>query len=289
MADPHPTTRFRRLVGPLLGAAHPGPSLVVTAVAVTLAWGVGRGGPGTVAVGAAVLSGQLAIGWANDAVDAERDAAVGRRDKPVAAGAVRPELVRRAAWAAGLACVPLSMLSGLLAGSVHLVSVGSGLAYDLRLKASPWSPAPFAVAFGLLPAFVTLGLPGHPWPAPWVTLAAALLGVGAHLVNALPDLADDRAHDVHGLPQRLGPGRTRTLAGLVLLAATAVLVVGPPGPPGAGGLLVGVGGAAVVVVAVGRAWPTGSRAPFTLVAGLALVDVVLLVERVARLGSAGTG
>lgn len=283
MSDQHRTPPFRRLVGPLLGASHPGPSLVVTGVAMALAWGVGRGGPGTLAVGAAVLAGQLAIGWTNDALDAERDLAAGRADKPAASGAVGPAQVRRAAWVAGVLCVPLSMLSGALAGTVHLVSVGCGLAYDLRLKGSAWSPAPFAVAFGLLPAFVTLGLPGHPWPAAWVTLAAGLLGVGAHLVNALPDLDDDLAHGVRGLPQRLGAGRTRLLAGVVLLAATATLVVGPPGPLDLADAAVAAAGVVVVVVAVGRSWPPGSRAPFTLVAGLALADVVLLVERVARL------
>jgi len=275
---------FRALVGPLLGAAHPGPCLVVTAVAVALAWGVGRGPAGMLAVGTAVLSGQLAIGWTNDAVDADRDVAAGRTDKPAALGSVRVGTVRRAAWLAGVACIPLSMLSGVLAGSVHLVSVGCGLGSDLGLKSTRWSWLPFAVAFGLLPAFVTLGLPGHPWPAGWITVAAALLGVGAHLVNALPDLDDDLALGVTGLPQRLGPSRTRALAGLVLLAATLTLVLGPPGPAGLPGVLLAVGGLAVVALAVGRAWPAGSRAPFALVAGLALVDVVVLVVRVLRFG-----
>ena len=37
---------------------------------------------------AAVLAGQLSIGWLNDVLDAERDRTAGRADKPVAAGAV---------------------------------------------------------------------------------------------------------------------------------------------------------------------------------------------------------
>jgi 4-hydroxybenzoate polyprenyltransferase len=283
MAAADPAPPFRRLVGPLLGAAHPGPSLLVTTVAAALAWGVGRTAAGVVAVAAAVLSGQLAIGWTNDAADADRDARAGRRDKPVVTGTVARGTVRRAAVAAGAACVPLSLLSGLAAGSVHLVSVGCGLAYDLRLKATAWSWLPFAVAFGLLPAFVTLGLPGRPWPPAWVTVTAALLGVGAHLVNALPDLDDDVALGVRGLPQRLGAVRTRAAAAGIVLAATVTLALGPADRSGPVGLLLGAVGVVVVWLAVGRSWPAGSRAPFTLVAGLALFDVVVLVARVAGL------
>ena len=39
--------------------------------------------------------------------------------------------------------------------------------------------------------------------------AAAALGSAAHFVNVLPDLADDAATGVHGLPHRLGPLASR--------------------------------------------------------------------------------
>ncbi|AYG78700.1 hypothetical protein DWB77_00808 [Streptomyces hundungensis] len=57
-------------------------TVLVTALAVM----AGRGLAGSVAVAAAVLTGQLSVGWCNDAVDAHRDTACGRRDKPVATG-----------------------------------------------------------------------------------------------------------------------------------------------------------------------------------------------------------
>ena len=72
-------------VAALVASCHPGPTAVVTAMAVALAVGVGRGAPGALAVGAAVLAGQLTIGWTNDALDAARDQAAGRTDKPVLA------------------------------------------------------------------------------------------------------------------------------------------------------------------------------------------------------------
>jgi 4-hydroxybenzoate polyprenyltransferase len=274
--------RWGSAVG-LLAACHPGPTVAVTTMALALALGVGRGVAGGLAVGAAVLSGQLTIGWTNDALDASRDRAAGRTDKPLARGDVAAATVRRAAWASGAACVPLSFLSGAPAGSVHLVVVAAGLAYDFRLKATWWSWAPYAVAFGLLPAFVTLGLPDPVWPAGWVTLTAATLGVGAHFVNALPDLDDDVRHGVLGLPQRLGAGRSRWAAGILLVVATTALAVGPDGAPGpAAWALVGLG-LTVTAAAVVRPWPRGSRAPFHLVASLALVDVVVLVGQAARL------
>ena len=270
-------------VAALVASCHPGPTAVVTAMAMALAVGVGRGSLGTLAVGAAVLAGQLTIGWTNDALDAARDQAAGRTDKPVARGDVSATTVRRAAWVSGVACVPLSYLSGPAAGSVHLVVVAAGLAYDLRLKATWWTWAPYAVAFGLLPGFVTLGLPDPVWPAGWVTLTAASLGVGAHFVNALPDLENDRSHGVMGLPQRVGDQWSRRVAAALLVLATATLAVGPAGPPGWAAWSLVALGLVVIAAALAWPWPPGSRAPFHLVASLALVDVVVLVVQAAHL------
>jgi 4-hydroxybenzoate polyprenyltransferase len=72
---------------------------------------------------AAVLTGQLSIGWSNDLVDAPRDRAVGRTDKPLATGALDERLVRVACVVAVLATVPLSLLCGVVAGLVHLATV----------------------------------------------------------------------------------------------------------------------------------------------------------------------
>ncbi|GGL09102.1 hypothetical protein Sme01_12230 [Sphaerisporangium melleum] len=268
----------------LIRACHPGPTVVVTVVGAALAAGVGRGPGGTLLVGAAVLSGQLSIGWSNDWIDRSRDQAAGRSDKPLSgtstghsAASLAPGTVARAAFAALAACVPLSLASGVLAGVVHLVAVACGWLYNIRLKATPASPLPFAVAFGLLPAFVTLGLPGEPWPAPWALAAGALLGMGAHFANVVPDLPEDLTLGVLGLPQRLGPTGARIGAAILFVTASAVIALAPGAGPGA----VAVAGLAAVVVALAGGLIAGRgdlrRTAFVVTVAVALIDVAMFV------------
>nr|WP_245653207.1 UbiA family prenyltransferase [Herbidospora sakaeratensis] len=204
-------------------ACHPGPTLAVTALVTALAAGSGRDFAGCLLVLAAVLTGQVSVGWSNDAVDANRDRALGRTGKPVVAGRVPVATLWAAAFAALLACVPLSLASGAAAGAFHLLGVAAAWAYNLGLKATVFSWAPYAIGFGQFPAFVSLGLPGQPWPAWWSVAAGALLGIGAHLANVLPDIDGDLETGVHGLPQRLGRRRTLTLTPVFLVAAVVVL------------------------------------------------------------------
>jgi 4-hydroxybenzoate polyprenyltransferase len=267
----------------LIRACHPGPTVVVTATGCALAAGVGRGAGGTLLVGAAVLSGQLSIGWSNDWIDRVRDRAIGRADKPLSQGSVAPRAVAVAAFAALALCVPLSLASGILAGPVHLAAVACGWFYNLRLKASAASPLPFAVAFGLLPAFVTLGLPGRPWPAWWALLAGALLGMGAHFANVLPDLPDDLALGVRGLPQRLGPTGARLGAAVLLVAASVVIALAPAER---GGPITVVGLGAVALVLAGGllvARRSVRRAAFAVTVAIAVIDVTMFVAQGGRL------
>ncbi|WP_308268616.1 UbiA family prenyltransferase [Yinghuangia soli] len=252
----------------------------MTLFATAVAAAAGRGPAGSAGVGAAVLAGQLSIGWCNDAVDARRDAAVGRSDKPAATGEVPPSHVGKAAGGALAACVPLSLLGGPAAAAAHLTGVlAGGWAYDLGLKRTVWSPAAYAIGFGALPAFITLGLPGSPWPVWWATTGAALLGVGAHLVNVLPDLDADRATGVRGLPQRMGGRKVRLVAPFVLLGAVAVVALGPPGP--ARPLDWAVLGSAAAATAAGVVRPggEGSAVPFRTAIGVAGLAVALFVSR----------
>ena len=197
--------------------------MAVTAVTTALAVLSGRSGWGCVAVAAAVLAGQLSTGWSNDWFDADRDIANGRTDKPIASGAVTAARVRTAALMALAVCVPLSFLSGWRAGIVHLVAVASAWAYNAGLKATVLSPLPYALSFGLLPAFVTLGLPSHPWPRPMLMGATALLGIGAHFINTLADREDDARSGIAGLPQRMSATGC-LLTGVFLLSACAVAI-----------------------------------------------------------------
>jgi 4-hydroxybenzoate polyprenyltransferase len=262
-----------RKAAALLGACHPGPALAVTLLAGLLAGAVGLGPGGIALVVAAVLAGQLSIGWSNDLIDLARDRAVGRPDKPLVDGRVSERTVRVACLSAAVATVPLSLACGWLAGAVHLACVASAWVYNLGAKATPWAWAPYAFSFGGLPVFISLA--GDPDQAPplWLPLAGALLGVGAHFVNVLPDLDDDAATGVRGLPHRLGARWSPVVSAAVLVAAAVVIVVGAPvdsAVVAAAALLVTAGLAAVALLAHGRA-------PFRAAIAMALVDVAMLV------------
>ncbi|WP_241995915.1 UbiA family prenyltransferase [Kribbella sp. VKM Ac-2568] len=253
-------------------ASHPGPTVAVTTLVTVVAWSAGRDLAGCLLVAAAILTGHLSIGWSNDAIDATRDTSVDRKDKPIVLGLVSRRTVWTGATVTAAACIPLSLASGLLAGLAHLVGVASAWAYNLGLKSTRISWVPYAVAFGLLPSFVTLGTSGT-WAPWWASAAAALLGVGAHLANVVPDLADDLATGVRGWPQRLG-WLARFLAPLPLAVATALLVIAPPGPVGVVGWIALAVVAALLVVIV--AW---KDAPFLITIAVAAVSIVALVIR----------
>jgi 4-hydroxybenzoate polyprenyltransferase len=264
-----------RVLG-LARACHPGPALAVTGLVTALAAQCGRGVAGCVLVAAAALTGQLSVGWSNDALDATRDTAAGRTAKPIVAGAVSAGAVRTAAVVALVLCVPLSFAAGVPAGLVHLGGVALAWAYNLRLKATVVSWLPYVVAFGVLPAFVTLGLPGHPWPVWWAVLASALLGLGAHLANVLPDIGADLATGVRGWPQRLGATRVRLLIPLPLFAASLLLLFGPSVTPGAVArlALAAAGAFTAAGLLLGGRLP---RVPFAAAIAVAAADVVLLL------------
>ncbi|SDN48770.1 UbiA family prenyltransferase [Actinacidiphila guanduensis] len=262
----------------LVRASHPEPAAAVTVLVTALAAASGRGLGGCVLVAVAVLAGQASVGWCNDVVDLARDTAAGRTDKPLVAGVPQAGTVAAAAGCALALCVVASLACGLAAGAAHLTGVAAAWAYDLGLKRTLLSWLPYALGFGLLPAFVTLGLPGRPGPPGWAVAAGALLGVGGHFTNVLPDIEQDLAAGVRGLPQRLGRRRSRLLAPLPLLAAAGVLVLGPPGPVGPSGwaALAVTGALAVATVRTSGADPR-SRVPFLATLAMAATAVALLL------------
>ena len=221
----------------LLSACHPEPAATVTLGAGVLSLGAGRGW-GTLVMMAAIGSGQLAVGWSNDYLDREQDRASGRLDKPIAAGRIQARVVGAAAIAAIVACIPFSLASGLASALAHLVALSCAFAYNAWLKTRPVSVLPYAAAFGLLPAIVTLGLPEPRWPAAWAMAAGALIGAGGHFAQVLPDIRSDRALGLRGLPQLLGERVSAALTALLLAAATVVVTFGPgrPGPLALAGL-----------------------------------------------------
>lgn len=260
--------------GALIRAAHIEPTIAVTVLTTLLARASGLDAARLALVTAAVFAGQLVIGWSNDLLDIGRDAAVHRGDKPLATGEVTPRTVSIALGVSAAATVGLSATLGWRAALVHLVLVvGSGIAYNVGVKATAWSWLAYVVAFGALPAVVSLAASPPGPPVGWVAAASAALGGAAHFLNVLPDLADDEFTGIRGLPHRIGSKRSQTVAAVLLLAATVLIVLGPPGtpPPVAwAGLLLAAG------LAVGALAGHG-RTPFRCGVAIAGVDVTLLI------------
>jgi 4-hydroxybenzoate polyprenyltransferase len=276
---PRPAAGLRALVV----ATHPGPTAAVTVVATLLAVAAGVPAGRVVLLCAAVLAGQASIGWSNDWLDADRDRAVARADKPVVQGVVRPARLRALALAAAALAVVLSLLLGVVPGVLLLVLVASGWAYNAGLKRTAVSVLPYVTGFGALPAGVVAAAPGTPAAPWWLVAAGGALGAAAHLANVAPDLEDDAATGVRGLPHRLGAVPAAVTGALLLAAATLVLVLGPAGPPTAAGW-----------AALGLAVPAGlvaalagtarfRRAAFPAVLLLAVLDVALLLTGGAAL------
>ncbi|HET6625530.1 MAG TPA: UbiA family prenyltransferase [Nocardioidaceae bacterium] len=197
----------RGLTASLVLASHPLPTVAMTVVLTAAAALSGRTGLGCALVAATVLSGQLTVGWMNDVIDRHRDAKVGRDDKPVAMGWVEPGTVTFAIACVVLLLVPLSIANGTAAGIAHLLAVFSAWMYNFWFKRTVLSWLPYAVSFGLLPAFLSYGglgggMHGGP-PTIVMTVLAALLGIGIHFLNTLPDLVEDNETGVRHLPLRI--------------------------------------------------------------------------------------
>jgi len=233
---------------------------------------------------AAVFTGQVSIGWSNDYLDAGRDRAAHRSDKPLVSGALEPRVVGIAAVLALVSTIALSAALGWPGGAAALATVLSAWAYNLGLKATVLSWLPYSVSFGLAPAIATLSALPPRWPGVWILAACALLGVAAHLANVLPDFGDDAATGIRGVPHRIGARATALTAAALLLTTSAVILVGPPGQPGAWSW--GLFGAAVLVA--GASARLAYRAPssrifFRAIIIIAALDLISLAFSGVRL------
>ena len=276
-----------RVTGALLRSTHPGPSIVVTVIAIVLGIAAGLDPWRTAVLGLAILLGQFSVGLSNDAIDARRDRIAGRRDKPLAMGAASV----RSAWIAAVATLVAALvLSALLSGwmlAAHAVAIASAWSYNAWLKSTPASVVPFVVSFGLLPSLVTLAATDPRPAAAWAWIAGGTIGVAVHLTNVLPDLEDDARTGVRGLPHRLGRRASAVIAAVALVGGAVAVLVGP------------------VIAAPGRneptplAWTAFALATAIAVGGLALAlaqppgrwvfRLVMLAALMLVIGLAATG
>jgi 4-hydroxybenzoate polyprenyltransferase len=215
---------MRRLHG-FIKAAHALPTIAVSLVITAFGWSLGWTGWSLLAVFATILIGQLSVGWSNDAFDASLDARVGRAAKPTVAQVVSARSLWIAAVSALLIAILLSWaVAGWLGGSFHIFAILMAWLYNVRLSRTAWSWLPYAFAFGAMPAFLSFGLNDEP-PTLWSVAVFAIVGVSAHLANALPDADSDAAAGVGGLVVRLGTRRSVVLSWLLLALGSGILVV----------------------------------------------------------------
>lgn len=272
-----------RKLAALALSTHPGPAVAVTLIAVVLGFGIGLEWWRLLLLGLAVLANQASVGLSNDWIDADRDRAVGRKDKPVATGQISANTVRTVAVGAAALAIALTVPLGWWATIVHAAFIISAWSYNAGLKSTVFSVGPYVVSFGLLPLLVTLALPVPAGASPWAIAAGALLGIAAHFSNVLPDLEDDRTTGVRGLPHRAGPRAGGLIIATALAGASAsiVLGLGDPQPWGWVGLALSaaLAVACAVLVLAGRS----TRLIFRMIIAGALIDVVLLALSGARI------
>lgn len=266
-------------------SSHPGPTCVVTALALALGIAAGLEPWRLALLTVAVFCGQLSVGISNDAIDARRDRTVGRADKPIARG----DVTVRTAWVAASVCLALALLLSAPLGPgmliAHALTLVSAWAYNAGLKSTPLSLFPFVVSFGIFPSLATLSAADPRLAAPWAWVAGAALGAAVHLTNVLPDLDADRRTGVRGLPHRMGARASAVgAAAAVVVGAIAVLL----GPPADGGIapVSWLFFGAVVLVAVGAAVVSLRGAPGRIVFRLVMLAALLLAAQLVATGGA---
>ena len=202
-------------------AAHFGPTMLITAISFLLATRLWWEGPAYV-IAVTVFLGQLVIGWSNDIYDYEDDVKHNRLNKPLVAGTITVQQLRKATFI----LIPIAIIAnligplGLKGGGVYLLGVACGIAYNFYFKFSPLSVLPYAIACAALPGSIFLAIDRT--PPVWVLVVGALLGVAFHFANVIKDLDQDRDSKIGGLPQRLGKKASIIIALALFLAAALI-------------------------------------------------------------------
>lgn len=206
----------------LLRASHPRQAVLTAALLAAGAAIAGRATEEVALVFATILVGQVVLGWHNDAVDAARDRDHHRRTKPVAMGWLAPSDLWFAIACGVLLVVPLSIANGVIAGSSHLILLAIAIAGNAGvLRRTRFSFLMWMASYAMFPAFLAYGgwdgEGATPEPTIAMTVLAALLGVGVHVLTSLPGLVDDNKDGIRHFPLRIA---LRTGAPRLLLITT---------------------------------------------------------------------
>ncbi|MBS4753381.1 UbiA family prenyltransferase [Nocardioides sp. zg-ZUI104] len=219
----------------LLQAAHAKQALTTALAMGLIAAAAGRPAREAGVVLLTVLVGQSILGWHNDIVDRQRDAAHSASGKPIAAGRLHPDTVWYSIVVATLLLVPLAITTGIRAGCLYLAAVAIGMLGNVVGRTGFFSWWSWAASYALLPAYLSYGGWGGQAvgsaPETPIVVLAALLGVGVHFMRSVWGLVADHEDGWTYLPLKLGLklGATRLLALSTLfttVVAVALVVVG---------------------------------------------------------------
>jgi geranylgeranylglycerol-phosphate geranylgeranyltransferase len=186
---------------------------------------------------AGVACTQIAIGTLNDYRDRALDA-LSKPAKPLVRGLITPRMALIQVGVATLLALVLFAPLGPLPLLLGALIEGLGVAYDLWFKGTIVSGLLYAVYFPLIPLLAWAVFGRYQPFLPWILPFGAALGVAMNVANSLPDLEDDLAAGVQGLPHLLGLRRGIALAWITppvvagaLMALSALNIV-PARSPG---------------------------------------------------------
>ena len=261
----------------LITSSHPIPCLAVASFAAIYSFGNNLSLVRSLVIFLAVLLQQISVGLSNDWLDAKRDKAAGRTDKPSVNGLVKVSELRAGSLIAASLAELVSIALGTGPAIAMLLMLIFGWAYNLGMKNNWSSPIPYALGFGSVPVFTGLAALEPYWVPIWVVMVSALLGVSAHFANVLPDMLADKLSGVNALPHLLGQRvSAMVIACTALLSSVITISQSPRLNPAVGAI-----GFAMTVVIVSLASalalrPKPPRIVFPLLILAALTNVVLL-------------
>jgi 4-hydroxybenzoate polyprenyltransferase len=210
----------------LAKAAHFGPTMLITTISFTLATLLTQIST-ALGIALTVFLGQLIIGWSNDIYDYQDDLKHNRQNKPLVNGQLTVSSLTRTTFL----LLPIAIIANLIGplgfkgGTVYLLGVGCGIAYNFYFKFSPLSPLPYFIALAALPASIFYAVDTE--PPLWVLATSSLLGIAFHFANVLKDLSADRQSSIGGLPQRAGKKVSIGIIVLLLVIVAVILMNSP--------------------------------------------------------------
>ncbi|SRR5579885_3132806 len=264
---------------------HPGPSLMTVAVYVLCAFVAAGGRPAPsrlVLTALGLVCMQFAISALNDYCDREADRHNAKKRKPLVLGLVSPAEAIGVTVALTVAMFALFTPYGWGTMLVVGTFLALGFAYDLGIKATPFSGVTHGLAFPALPLFAWDLFARLRGDLLWVFPIGMALGIGLHLADALPDAEADAAAGARGLAQVLGRAALPVCWSAFVVAAgiVAAVAVAYPLPARRPALIVleALSLALVAAAVISFRQPGGDaahwRRNFLLLAGAALAIIV---------------